>query len=240
VWGTKTRIRIMTRDFVRTKDVMSSPVVTVTSTMRLKEVATLLVRCGFNAVPVVDEGKLVGIVSEADLVPLETVADRRAHHLPPGPPVWQQGRTQRGEVEPEIPPRTAGEVMAREVRTLPEDADAADAARLMLAHGIKSVPIVCGQRVVGIVSRRDLLKVLARSDQAIAADVERLLAEELGELRPHTRVADGVVTLSGGDPVTQELAGMLASTVPGVLAVRRQAPGGSPPPGRSRGGHSAG
>ncbi len=215
---------------MRTKDVMSSPVVTVTSTMRLKEVATLLVRYGFNAVPVVDDGKLVGIVSEADLVSLETAADRRAHHLPPAPPVWEQGATtrSRAEAEPGIPPQTVSEVMTREVRILPEDADAADAARLMLANGIKSVPIVCGHRVVGIVSRRDLLKVLARSDQAIAVDVERLLAEEFGDLRPRARVADGVVTFSGGDPVTEELAGMLASTVPGVLAVMRQASGGSP------------
>jgi len=201
---------------MRTKDVMSSPVVTVTTTTRLKEVAALLVRYGFNAVPVVSDGKLVGIVSEADLVPLETFADRCAHHLPPSPPAWAPD----GDgTEAATPPRTVAEVMTREVRTLPDDADAADAARLMLAHRIKSVPIVCGQRVVGIVSRRDLLKVLARSDQAISADVERLLAEELGELRPHAEVADGVVTLSGGDPVTRELAGTLASTVPGVLTV---------------------
>src|SRR6266516_630377 len=206
---------------MRTKDVMSSPVVTATTTTRLKEVAALLVRYGFNAVPVVEgeEGTLVGIVSEADLVSLETAPDRRVHLLPPSQPTRPQGGPGAGPPSG-MPPRTAGEVMTREVLTLPGDADTADAARLMLSRGIKSVPIVCGHRVVGIVSRRDLLKVLARSDQAIAVEVERLLAEELGDLRPHAEVADGVVTLADADPVTRELAEVLVSTVPGVVAVR--------------------
>jgi predicted transcriptional regulator len=79
---------------VRVREVMSSPVVTVPLDMPLKEVAKVLVTRGISAVPVVDRGELVGILSEADLVPLELAPDPRAHLAPlpeasqtaPGPP----------------------------------------------------------------------------------------------------------------------------------------------------------
>jgi CBS domain-containing protein len=192
---------------MRIKDVMTSPVMTVTPTTRIKQVAAMLVRHGFNAVPVVDNGELVGIVSEADLVRLESSPDPRAHALRWPPPV---GST----------PHLVGEVMTREVLALPPDADAADAARLMLDHGVKSIPVVLGGRVVGIVTRRDLLAVLARTDHAIRAEVERLLADELGG-HPRVEVADGVVTMTGFDTSQEaDLAGLLARTVPGVVEVR--------------------
>jgi CBS domain-containing protein len=193
---------------MRIKDVMTSPVVTVTPTTRLKQVAALLVRHGFNAVPVVDEGELVGIVSEADLVRLESSPDPRAHALRWPAPVTGV-------------PHLVGEVMTREVLALPADADAAEAVRLMLDRGVKSIPVVLGCRVVGIVTRRDLLGVLARSDPAIRAEVQRLLDEELGDGRQRVDVADGVVTLTGFDPGREsELAALLARTVPGVVEVQ--------------------
>jgi CBS domain-containing protein len=110
--------------------------------------------------------------------------------------------------------------MTREVLALPPDDDAAEAARLMLDRGVKSIPVVLSGRVVGIVTRRDLLRVLARSDHAIRAEVERLLDEELGGHRP-VEVADGVVALAGFDPGREsELAELLVRTVPGVVEVR--------------------
>jgi predicted transcriptional regulator len=79
---------------VRVREIMSSPVVTVPPDMRLKDVADLLVTNEISAVPVVEDGELVGIVSEADLVPLEFGARSRAH-LAPRPslfPIAQGGR----------------------------------------------------------------------------------------------------------------------------------------------------
>jgi predicted transcriptional regulator len=67
---------------VRVRDVMSSPVICVPPSMRLKEVADLLVSHRISAVPVVDDGEQVGILSEADLVPLELAPDPRAHLAP--------------------------------------------------------------------------------------------------------------------------------------------------------------
>jgi CBS domain-containing protein len=193
---------------VRVRDVMSSPVVCVPPDMRLKEVADLLVTRAISAVPVVDHGELVGIVSEADLVPLE-LADPRAHFIPPA----------------DLPghlPKVAAEAMTRAVIALPEDADLAEAGRLMLERRIKSIPVVQGRRVVGIVAKRDLLAVLARRDQDIARELEALLASELGAPSPYrTTVRDGIVTLTGSaDPTTRRLALLLAREVPGVVEVR--------------------
>lgn len=194
---------------MRVRDVMSSPVVTVPPDMRLKDVADLLVRDEISAVPVVDNGELVGIVSEADLIPLELAPDPRAHLIAPADP-------------PSHLPKVAAEAMTRVVVALPEDADAAEAGRLMLERRIKSIPVVRGRRVVGIVARRDLLEVLARSDEDIAGDLELLLAVELQAPSPYrTRVRDGIVEFTGPtDPTSRRLASLLARGVPGVVEVR--------------------
>jgi CBS domain-containing protein len=194
---------------MRVRDVMSSPVVTVAPDTHLKEVADLLVRHEVSAVPVVEDGALVGIVSEADLVPLELAPDPRAHLAPVREP-------------PPGIPRVVAEVMTREVVALPEGADAAEAGRLMLERRIKSIPVVQGRRVVGIVARRDLLKVLARGDEEIAGDLRTLLEEELGPPSPYrVTVRDGVVELTGPpDPTVRRLATLLVRGVPGVVEVR--------------------
>jgi CBS domain-containing protein len=194
---------------VRVREVMSSPVITVPPGMALKEVARVLVARGISAVPVVDDDELVGILSEADLIPLELAPDPRAHlaRLPDAS---------------QTPSRVASEAMTRDVVALPEDADVADAGRLMLERRIKSIPVVRGRRVVGMVARRDLLEVLARSDEEITRDLEALLAAELGAPSPYrVTVRDGVVGLTGPpDPVDRQLATLLARGVPGVLEVR--------------------
>jgi CBS domain-containing protein len=194
---------------VRVRDVMSTPVVTVPPGMPLKEVARLLVTRGISAVPVVDRGQLVGILSEANLIPLELAPDPRAHlaRLPDAS---------------QTPSRVASEAMTRDVVALPEDADVADAGRLMLERRIKSIPVVRRRRVIGMVARRDLLEVLARTDEAITRDLETLLAAQLGAPSPYrVTVRDGVVDLTGPpDPVDRQLATLLARGVPGVLEVR--------------------
>ena len=119
------------------------------------------------------------------------------------------------------------EVMSSPVVTVPpgmrlKEADIAEAGRLMLERRIKSIPVLRGRRVVGIVARRDLLKVLSRTDEEIARDLEALLAAQLGSPSPYrVTVQDGVVGLTGPpDPVGRRLATLLARGVPGVLEVR--------------------
>jgi len=198
---------------MRTRDVMSSPVVTVAPDAHLKDVAATLVERGINAVPVVEEGdRLVGIVTEADLLTLEAALTPGAR---PGSLAAWKG-----------PPHTAGEVMSRSVYTLTEDTDATEAARLMLRHRLKSVPVVAGDRVVGIVARRDLLRLVARGDNDIRADLQRRLQEEMHALQGlELHVDDGIVTIDGPvSPLARQLVDALARTVPGVLEVRSTTP----------------
>jgi CBS domain-containing protein len=112
---------------MRARDVMSSPVVTVSPDTPLKDVAATLVERGINAVPVVDgDDRLVGIVSEADLLPLEAT---------PGPgslPARQAAR--------KGPAQTARDVMSRPVYTLAEDTDTTTAARQLLEALARTVP----------------------------------------------------------------------------------------------------
>jgi CBS domain-containing protein len=195
---------------VRAKDVMSSPVVTVRSETPLKEVAATLVDKRISAVPVVDgNGDLVGIVSEADLMTLEAEPDPRSHIIP------------LPHHEHHVP-RTAAEVMTRHVVALHEQADVSEVAKLMLEHRIKQIPIVDGRRVVGIVARRDVLRVLARDDSDIHVELEDLLDDELLMLgRFRAEVSGGVVTLEGPrDRAGRRLAELLARSVPGVISVR--------------------
>jgi CBS domain-containing protein len=195
------------------KDLMTAPVVTLRSDTHLKDVAAIFVRRGINAAPVVEDGHLVGIVSEADLIPLEAGSDRRFATL----------ASERGPL-----PRTVREVMTRSVFTVSRDTDASQAARLMLRHNLKSVPVVVGDRVVGMMSRRDLLRVIARSDQVIQAELARRVEEEADVLRrTGVDVRDGVVTFTGGpgEPARAFLEA-LARTIPGVADVAWAAPGG--------------
>jgi CBS domain-containing protein len=201
-----TTLRLPEEDDMRICDVMSSPVVSVPADAPLKEVAATLVEHGINAVPVVDRAdRLIGIVSEADLLALET------------------GRSTPGRAAP----RTAREVMVQSVFSLTGDTDATAAARVMLRHRLKSVPVVAGERVVGMVTRRDLLRLIARGDDDIQADLQRRLEDEIQALqRLAVRVAGGVVTIdAAADPPARRLLEELGRQTPGVVEVRTTQPG---------------
>ena len=194
---------------MRATDFMTSPVVTVSPSTPISEASALLVDRGFSAVPVVDDlQQLVGIVSESDLLRGRVSADPRAH-LRPIPL----------DVTP--PPHSVEEVMTDKVVALPESADEAAFAAVMIGNKFKSVPVVSGLRVVGIVSASDLLRTHIRSDETIAREVGTRLHEYTGgrDLWSVT-VTDGVVTLTGrlAEP-HRRVAVLLAETVPGVARV---------------------
>jgi CBS domain-containing protein len=195
---------------MRAKDAMTSPAITVTPETHCKDAAALLVRHRISALPVVDaSGQLVGLVSEADLLPLEASPDPRSQATPVQP------RT--------VPlPRTVDEVMSPEVYTVDEDTDLGIVAQRMLEANVKRFPVLHGHEVVGIVSRHDLVKVIARSDKEVLASVQGALMEEGMRLTSmDVQVRDGVVELAGdGDRQTLRLAEILARSVPGVLDVR--------------------
>ena len=104
--------------------------------------------------------------------------------------------------------------------------------RRLLRHRLKSVPVVDGDRVVGIVARRDLLRLVARGDDDVRADLQGRLEREVELLRRlRIEVADGVVTVTGPGDLARKLVVALARTVPGVVEVRSGGPGNTGPSG---------
>ena len=186
---------------------MSTPVVSVRPATPLKEVARLLLDREISAVPVVDqEHHLLGLVSEGDLLTLELVDQRRLASP---------------EAVPEHVPATAAELMTREVVAIPPDLDAGEAAQVITTRRLRHVPVVDGDRVVGMLSRRDLLGMLTRGDAELQADVEELLATELGRSAPAVHVRSGELEVDlPEDAPSYRLIKVLATSVPGVVAVR--------------------
>jgi CBS domain-containing protein len=195
---------------MRAKDIMSAPVVTIRKDADLKDCARTLADSGFNALPVVsDSNVLVGIVSESDLVACEAVAPpaARAIALPN---------------ERAVAPRTVGDVMTREVVSLPPDAEVSRLAWIMADRHLKTIPIVEDGTVVGIVSRRDLLHVLCRPDEDVRAEVLATLDMEPSLAGAFNAVVtDGHVALFAGAETRNErrLAEIVVRRVPGVLSV---------------------
>jgi CBS domain-containing protein len=194
--------------------VMTTKVATVGRNMPYKQAAKLMTDQRVTAIPVVSEsGRVVGMVSEADLL----------HKVepPPRPGVRLSGRARRDRAKARA--RTAGELMTSPAITIHTDASLSAAARLMNAHHIRRLPVVnAAGDLIGIVSRRDLMKVFLRPDEEITTEVigvlGQILLDDAGQVA--VSVIDGVVTLSGAldEDLIPATVG-LASGVDGVVAV---------------------
>jgi CBS domain-containing protein len=179
-------------------DVMTTSVVTVDWITPYKEIARLLAAHRISGLPVVKMGRaVVGVVTEADLLNAQITIARR---LRSGArrTWWPRGR--------QHPALIAGELMSTPAITIGPDATVPAAARLMSTHHLGRLPVVDEQdRIVGIVSRRDLLSVFLRPDEEIAGDIRTVLDEILSTAPgdADVTVRDGVVTLTGTlDPST--------------------------------------
>ena len=203
----------------RMRDVMTTSVVTVDRITPYKEIAALLAEHRISGVPVLSMGrKVTGIVSEADLL-----AARAGHITVTGRRVlsWPSGRKRHQGL-------TAAQLMTSPAITIYPDASVAAAARLMNAHRIRRLPVVNPEgRLMGIVSRRDLLSVFLRPDEQIAREVRDIFAELLpdGERADiSVTVHNGLVTLTGHPAAAGErdllpIAVRLAWDVEGVVDV---------------------
>ena len=109
---------------------------------------------GITSLPVLDDDRVVGNVSEADLLRGELSQDPRAHQL-------------RAQVDSQDPPRTVGSVMTAGLYVTRGDEDVSDLLRVMADHGWKGIPVVSQGCLVGVVSRSDVVHALSRPDSGI-------------------------------------------------------------------------
>ncbi|WP_345006182.1 CBS domain-containing protein [Streptosporangium album] len=192
------------------REMMTTDVITVGPTDPVRRAVRTLYEHGVTAAPVLDErGRLVGIVSEMDLLRGEFERDPRS-----------SARIVLGHSAPV--PYTVADVMTSEVTTVAETTDVTAAIDLMVCKRVKSLPVSRNGRVVGMLSRRDLLALLARPDEDIRADVLAALREQYPSGPSwEVRVCDGMVELRGRHAGrTDDIADLLARTVPGVARVR--------------------
>lgn len=214
------------------RDVMTSPVATVPPDMPVVEVAQFLLERRISAAPVVDDdGRLLGIVSEGDLLHRPETGTLRRRSW------WLSLLTSPEEQASEYIKthgRRAADVMTREVVTVHEDTPLDEVAELLEKRRIKRVPVVRGGELVGIVSRADILRALASGREfsiGVPSADDRTIRQQLldhlaREGLPHTSlvnvvVTDGVVHLWGIVETDEERQAMrvAAETIPGVRAV---------------------
>ena len=198
-------------------DVMTRDVVSVPATAGYKQMADLLVGHRISALPVVDgERRVLGVVSEADLLAKLECADRVPRH----PLATRRARNGRRKATGD----TAAELMTSPAVTVSRTETVTRVARLMEAARVKRVPVVDpGGHLIGIVSRRDLVRMYTRSDQEIRADVGQGVLRSLwidpGQLQIGVR--SGIVTLTGkvDRRSTAEIGVAFVRAIPGVVDV---------------------
>lgn len=178
---------------MKINELMTTDVLTIGPGTSLKEAARRMLEAGVSGLPVTsDEGELVGIITEADFVSAE--ADRRTTR--------RAGLLRFFTDQPKIPSeeRRVGDVMTSDVKVISPDADHAEAARLMQAERVKRLPVVDDGKLVGLVSRADMLKAFARADQEIIDEIEDHVMRKILWIDPNrvtVESIDGNVTLRG-------------------------------------------
>jgi CBS domain-containing protein len=192
---------------MRVGDVMTRSVLTTTPQTLVKDAAIVLVGHGVTLLPVVDDDdRLVGVFTEADVV---------RGRIPPDPRRGAWHGSQAGAP----PPATVGEVMSCPPLTTDPYTDVAELAAMMIDRGLRSVPVVDEGQLVGIITRRDLVRTLTRADALIEADVRKRLKAYSTPDRWTVHADHGSVTITdqSADPADHHVALVLAQAVPGVV-----------------------
>jgi CBS domain-containing protein len=199
-------------------DVMSVPVITVAPETPLKQAAALMLEHRISGVPVVAGGRVVGVLSETDILFKERTPPERQGlvdwilHYGDDPPAAKIGA------------RTVREAMTTPAVTVQPRRRVAHAAGLLLDLGIDRLPVVDGDELVGIVTRSDLVRAFARSDEQIEEEIRRdavVRAAWTPLENVEIAVTDGDVVLEGA-VVTETVAKLIESethSVPGVVSV---------------------
>ncbi|RWL84396.1 MAG: CBS domain-containing protein [Mesorhizobium sp.] len=217
---------------MQARDIMTKPVVTIATSASVAEAADLMLTRNIRCLPVVgDDGSLAGIISEGDFLRRGELGTRRAR------PRWLEFLVGPGKLADEYvrsSGRRVAEVMTAGVISAAPGASLADVVELMATHDIKNVPIVDADKIVGIVSRSDLMRILLRTlpkSGSATVDDEVIRRNILAELRGQSwsvggdligvTVDKGDVELSGAifDERQRKAAVVAAENVAGVKKV---------------------
>jgi len=203
---------------MRVSDVMTKKVFTATRDMPLRLVATRMLEYGISGMPVVDGDRVLGVISETDILFKERSAPERQGlvdwivHYGEDPPAAK------------LAARTVGDAMTTPAVTIGSSKQVAEAAELMLDLRIDRLPVVDGEVLVGIVTRADLVRAFTRPDDEIEREILRdviLKTLWVSSDRVSVRVDDGQVTLEGHVDSEAEADVILTfvGKVPGVVSI---------------------
>ncbi|HYA00176.1 MAG TPA: CBS domain-containing protein [Candidatus Binatia bacterium] len=199
------------------REVMTSPVITVPPNAPVKAVAEVLLSNRISAVPVVgSDGRVLGVVSEADLL-IKELAMGSGAHLP-----WFEG-SHAHEIRRRREALTAEGLMSAPAISVHPDTPLRQAARTMCEKGINRVLVMAGGWLVGMVSRADVLRIYLLADEQLRRQAERLLSGTLGSGAAgiEVTVREGVAVVAGA-VATHSDAGLverLLARLEGVVAV---------------------
>lgn len=207
---------------MKVSDVMTREVVTVAPSATLKEAAALIARHGVSGLPVVDEsGAVVGVLSEADILVKEGGERAKGgllHWLVEPAEPWTEAK---------LEARTAGEAMTAPALTIAPTSTVHQAAATMLEEGVNRLPVVEDGTLVGLVTRADLVRAFARSDEEIRTEIVEEVIRRTLWIEPDTisvSVTGGNVRLEGvvNADSDAEMLVRFVERVPGVVAVDSQ------------------
>lgn len=182
---------------MKVRDVMTSEVVRVAPAMRLKDLARLLLDRRITGAPVVDQaGHVVGVISETDLLAKEVgrPLSRRT------PLDWIFGERPNPTEQRRREANTVEQAMSAPAMTVEADRPLREAAAIMVDRAVNRLPVVDAGRLVGIITRADLVRAYVRRDEEVLRTVREDVVRGTMWLDPDdllVKVRDGVVRIAG-------------------------------------------
>jgi CBS domain-containing protein len=204
------------------RDVMTHPVQSVRPETPLKEVAHLLIDHRISGLPVVDDtGAVVGVVSEGDLL-MKRQEHGAVHHRPLARIFGQSEETRQLIAKAEA--RTAGDAMTTPAITIDAARPVNVAATLMVDRKVNRLPVTERGRLVGIVTRADIVRTFVRTDEELADAIRNEVLVRALWIDPTefaVDVADGIATVKGRVQrrSTAAMVGPMIEMIAGVIAV---------------------
>jgi CBS domain-containing protein len=196
---------------------MTEDVVSVQPDASLREAASVLVEHRISGLPVVDEeGAVVGILSQTDIVMKASGGTEHSGYL-----AWFFDSDLTGE---KVAAETVGQAMSSPAVTIGPERSTHEAARLMIEDRVNRLPVVNDGKLVGILTRSDIVRAFTRTDAELAREIQEDILRRTFWAEPGSvtvAVSDGRVTLAGEveTEADREMLPLFVSRVPGVVAV---------------------